>query len=125
MTDPQSTDSPKLQNQLASKLNSNQPRAQSHAQKMAALLAQIHAQEAELREGGGAKAIESQHAKKRLTARERLDLLLDPGTEFFELGLFAAFGMYEEWAAHLRPVSSLDWDGSAAGSAWSSPTMPR
>ncbi|MGA8530999.1 MAG: acyl-CoA carboxylase subunit beta [Acidobacteriaceae bacterium] len=97
MTDPQSPDSPSLQNQLASKLNPNQPRAQSHAQKMAALLAEIRSQQAELRQGGGAKAIESQHAKKRLTARERLDLLIDPGTEFFELGLFAAFGMYEEW----------------------------
>jgi 3-methylcrotonyl-CoA carboxylase beta subunit len=97
MTDPQSPDSPKLQNRLASKLNPNQPRAQSQAQKMAALLAEIRAQEADLRQGGGVKAIESQHAKKRLTARERLDLLVDPGTEFFELSLFAAFGMYEEW----------------------------
>ncbi|MFZ0633494.1 MAG: acyl-CoA carboxylase subunit beta [Acidobacteriaceae bacterium] len=97
MTDPQSPESSKLQNQLASKLNANHPRAQSHAQKMAALMAEIRAQEAELREGGGPKAIEAQHAKKRLTARERLDLLLDPGTDFFELGLFAAFGMYEEW----------------------------
>jgi acetyl-CoA carboxylase carboxyltransferase component len=97
MTDPQSPESTKLQNQLASKLNPNQPRAQGHAQKMAALLAEIHAQEAELRQGGGTKPIDAQHAKKRLTARERIDLLLDPGTEFFELGLFAAFGMYEEW----------------------------
>ncbi|HEX3662160.1 MAG TPA: acyl-CoA carboxylase subunit beta [Acidobacteriaceae bacterium] len=97
MTDSQSPESPKLQNQLASRLNPNHPRARSQAQKMAALLAEIRSQEAELRQGGGAKAVESQHAKKRLTARERLDLLVDPGTEFFELGLFAAFGMYEEW----------------------------
>ncbi|HEY1808606.1 MAG TPA: carboxyl transferase domain-containing protein, partial [Acidobacteriaceae bacterium] len=97
MTEPQSPESPKLQNQLASKLNPNHPRAQGNAQKMAALLAEIHAQEAELRQGGGAKAVDAQHAKKRLTARERVDLLIDPGTEFFELGLFAAFGMYEEW----------------------------
>jgi 3-methylcrotonyl-CoA carboxylase beta subunit len=97
MTEPQSPESPKLQNQLASKLNPNHPRAQGNLQKMAALMAEIHAQEAELRQGGGAKSIEAQHAKKRLTARERLDLLLDPGAAFFELGLFAAFGMYEEW----------------------------
>jgi acetyl-CoA carboxylase carboxyltransferase component len=64
---------------------------------MTALVAAIREQEAELREGGGAKAIEAQHGKKRLTARERIELLLDPGTELFELGLFAAFGMYEEW----------------------------
>lgn len=64
---------------------------------MLALLEKIRQQEAELRQGGGPKAIESQHAKKRLTARERVELLLDPGTELFELSLFAAFGMYEEW----------------------------
>src|SRR5262249_34904090 len=47
-------------------------------------------------EGGGAKAIESQHAKGRLTARERIQRLVDPGT-FFELGIYAANRMYEEW----------------------------
>ena len=64
---------------------------------MEELLRLLRDQEAELRRGGGAKAIDAQHAKQRLTARERLDLLLDPGTELLELGLFAAFGMYEEW----------------------------
>ena len=54
-------------------------------------------QEETIREGGGAKAIEAQHEKGRLTARERLALLIDPGTEFFELGIYAAFEMYEEW----------------------------
>jgi acetyl-CoA carboxylase carboxyltransferase component len=97
MTDPQSPDSSKFQNQLASKLNPSHPRSQSNAQKMAALLDEVRSQEAELRQGGGTKAIDAQHAKKRLTARERINLLLDPETEFFELSLFAAFGMYEEW----------------------------
>ena len=46
--------------------------------------------------GGGTIAIEKQHNKKRLTARERIDHLIDPGTQFFELGLYAAWGMYEE-----------------------------
>ncbi|MGB6612263.1 MAG: acyl-CoA carboxylase subunit beta [Acidobacteriaceae bacterium] len=97
MTDPKPPDHQKLQNRLTSKLDLNQPRPQSHAKKMAALLEAIRAQEDEIRTGGGAKGIEAQHAKQRLTARERLNLLLDPGTTFFELGLFAAFGMYEEW----------------------------
>jgi 3-methylcrotonyl-CoA carboxylase beta subunit len=82
---------------LASKLDGNGRRAQANASGMENLLAEIRAQEAVIREGGGAKAIESQHAKKRLTARERLALLLDEGAELFELSLFAAFGMYEEW----------------------------
>ena len=64
---------------------------------MATLLEEIHRQEDTIRLGGGAKAIDSQHNKKRMTARERVALLQDDGTTFFELGLFAAFGMYEEW----------------------------
>jgi 3-methylcrotonyl-CoA carboxylase beta subunit len=82
---------------IPSKLDAKSRRAQANAAAMARLLDEIRGQEAAIREGGGAKAIESQHNKKRLTARERLALLLDEGSEFFELGLFAAFGMYEEW----------------------------
>src|SRR5688572_20601244 len=54
-------------------------------------------QEQALRQGGGAVAIERQHKKGRLTARERLALLLDKDTPFLELGLFAAWEMYAEW----------------------------
>src|SRR5277367_4987488 len=82
---------------LSSKLDPKSPRARSNATGMLALVAQICEQEAVIREGGGPKAIEAQHAKKRLTARERIALLLDPDTELFELALFAAFEMYEEW----------------------------
>ncbi len=64
---------------------------------MADLVAQVRNDEEQLREGGGPKAIESQHAKKRLTARERIALLLDPGTDLFETGIYAAHGMYDEW----------------------------
>src|ERR1039458_2963851 len=95
-TDPKSSAATQLHTQLTSKLDPASPRARANAEKMTALLAQIREQEAEIRQGGGAKPIDAQHAKHRLTARERLDLLLDPGTPFFELGLFAAFGMYEE-----------------------------
>ncbi len=90
-------DSTTLNTTLPSKLDPKSPRARNNAAGMLALLSQIRAQEAAIREGGGAKAIESQHAKKRLTARERISLLLDPGSELFELALFAAFEMYEEW----------------------------
>jgi 3-methylcrotonyl-CoA carboxylase beta subunit len=53
--------------------------------------------EAALVLGGGPDNVEKQHAKGRLTARERIARLVDPGSEFFELGLFAAFEMYQEW----------------------------
>jgi len=61
------------------------------------LLKQIRVQEETIRQGGGAKAAGAQHAKKRLTVRERLDLLLDKGSQFVELGLWAAYEMYGEY----------------------------
>ena len=51
---------------------------------------------AEVRLGGGPKRIASEHAKGKLTARERIDYLIDQGSEFLEIGAFAADGMYEE-----------------------------
>jgi len=60
------------------------------------LVSAVHNEEEKILEGGGQKAIESQHAKGRLTARERIAKLVDPGS-FFELGIYAAHGMYEEW----------------------------
>ena len=50
-----------------------------------------------LRLGGGAEAIERQRAKKRLFVRDRIKLLLDPGTPWLELGLWAGWQMYESW----------------------------
>src|SRR5262245_1234348 len=54
-------------------------------------------EEQAIRQGGGAKAIERQHAKGRLTARERIAKLIDPKTELFEIALWAAYEMYAEW----------------------------
>jgi 3-methylcrotonyl-CoA carboxylase beta subunit len=70
---------------------------QKNARQMIDRLTQIKNEEEEIRQGGGAKAIESQHKKGRLTARERIAKLVDPQTELFELGLYAAYEMYEEW----------------------------
>lgn len=47
--------------------------------------------------GGGPKAIDRQHEKNRLTARERIAKLSDTAGDFFEVGLWAAWKMYEEW----------------------------
>ncbi len=61
------------------------------------LVEELRRQEAKIQEGGGRQAAERQHSKNRLTARERITRLLDPDTPFFELGLWAAWGMYREW----------------------------
>ena len=83
---------------------------------MRALLDAFEAEQAVIRQGGGAKAIESQHKKKRLTARERLELLLDPGTEFHELGIYAAHGMYTEYGGAPAAGTGRRPRGPAAGS---------
>lgn len=46
--------------------------------------------------GGGQKRIDKLHESGKLTARERIDLLLDPASERFEVGAIAGYGMYEE-----------------------------
>lgn len=61
------------------------------------ILELIRLDEDRIARGGGAENIERQHKKGRLTARERIAKLIDPDTEFFELALFAAFEMYQEW----------------------------
>lgn len=58
---------------------------------------QIAAEAETILQGGGAAAIDRQHAKKRLTARERLQLLVDPNTTPLELGLWNGHGMYADW----------------------------
>jgi len=85
----------------ASTLNSNVNRKsadfEKNTRRIIELLTQIKNEEQTIHEGGGAKAIESQHKKGRMTARERVAKLIDPGSSFFELGLYAAYEMYEEW----------------------------
>ena len=80
-----------------SKVKSDSARFERNLKAMAEMVANVRNEEQIIAQGGGDKAIESQHKKGRLTARERIALLIDPGTEFFELGGFAAWGMYEEW----------------------------
>ena len=85
-----------INNVFSTKIDPSSLRFESNMRALADLVAQVRNEEEKIREGGGAKAIESQHAKSRLTARERIQLLADPGS-FFELGLYAAHKMYEEW----------------------------
>ncbi|MCH8923561.1 MAG: acyl-CoA carboxylase subunit beta, partial [Planctomycetes bacterium] len=60
------------------------------------LAASIQADEAAIA-AGSAEAIARQHAKGRLTARERIERLVDPGSPRLELGLWAGWQMYDDW----------------------------
>ena len=87
----------KFDNRLRSSLDPKSARSTANRQALLALMSTVAAEEDSIRLGGGAKAAEAQRAKGRLTVRERLKLLLDPGTELLELGLWAAHGMYAEY----------------------------
>jgi 3-methylcrotonyl-CoA carboxylase beta subunit len=81
---------------LPTRVDPTSARFEANMRFLADLVSQVRNEEEKIREGGGAKAIASQHAKGRLTARERINLLVDPGT-FFELGVYVAHLMYEDW----------------------------
>jgi len=61
------------------------------------LVSELREQEKQIRLGGGSEAIERQHDKGRLTSRERIERLVDPGSGVLELGLWCGNGMYREW----------------------------
>ncbi|PYU85927.1 MAG: methylcrotonoyl-CoA carboxylase [Acidobacteria bacterium] len=82
---------------LKTSANRKSPEFEKNARRAVDLLTTIKNEEEQIRVGGGAKAIESQHKKGRLTARERIAKLIDAGSRFFELGIYAAYEMYEEW----------------------------
>ncbi|HEX9759409.1 MAG TPA: carboxyl transferase domain-containing protein, partial [Candidatus Acidoferrales bacterium] len=82
---------------LKTHVKADAPQYLKNVRSMVERLTEIKNQEEQIRQGGGPKAIESQHKKGRQTARERIAKLIDPGAPFFELSAYAAWEMYEEW----------------------------
>lgn len=64
------------------------------AQKLA--LSKLAHRLARIKEGGGKKRLEKLHGEGKMSARERIDMLIDPGSTFLEMGAFAAYDMYSE-----------------------------
>ena len=71
-------------------------------------------EEAILREGGGKAGLERQRKLGRLPGRERIDGLLDKNASFFEIGLWAAYKMYEEWGK-IAAAGTVAGIGQVAG----------
>ncbi|PZV78614.1 acetyl-CoA carboxylase carboxyltransferase component [Algoriphagus aquaeductus] len=59
-------------------------------------LEELRSKMTQVKLGGGPKRIAAEHEKGKLTARERIDYLIDEDSEFLEIGIFAADGMYQE-----------------------------
>ena len=80
---------------LASTVNTAEPQFSRNQTRMRALAEQLQAALATVRAGGGKEMTERHRSRGKLTARERVDHLLDPGTAFLELSPLAAWEMYE------------------------------
>ncbi len=64
---------------------------------MKLLMSKLNHRLVKIRLGGGTKKIEKHQAKGKMTARERINYLVDDGDEWLEIGEFAGYGMYEEY----------------------------
>jgi 3-methylcrotonyl-CoA carboxylase beta subunit len=80
---------------------------QTPADHMRALVEEVQQLEDTLRLGGGAKKIEKQHAAGKLTARERVGALIDPGSMFLEIGLLVAYDKYDGQAPAAGVITGL------------------
>jgi acetyl-CoA carboxylase carboxyltransferase component len=76
-------------------------------ERMEALVAELRERTAGIASGGGEKAIERHRSRGKLTARERVDRLLDPGSAFLELGALAAWELYDGQAPSAGIVTGI------------------
>jgi 3-methylcrotonyl-CoA carboxylase beta subunit len=96
-----------------------------------ALLESVRTEASAVKLGGGKEATERHHKRNKLTARERIAKLIDPKSDFLEIGLFAAYGMYEEYGGapssgtvfgigkiHNRDVVIVANDATVKAGAW-------
>ncbi len=107
------------------------PAFQKNEENLRTLLAQLRERTEKIALGGGTTAIEKLHQKGKLSARERIAKLIDPGSRFLEIGLFAAYEMYEEYGGapasgtifgigkiHGRDVVIVANDATVKAGAW-------
>jgi len=92
----------------------SRPSTSSGSEVLRAHCAAIAKEEAVLREGGGKAGHERQRKMNRLSVRERISHLLDKDSPFFEVGLWAAYKMYEQWGK-IPAAGAVAGIGNAGG----------
>jgi acetyl-CoA carboxylase carboxyltransferase component len=80
---------------LPSSLDEGSPEFETNRAEMTAAVAELRRREALVREGGGGESVERHRSRGKLTARERIERLVDPATAFLELSPLAAWEMYD------------------------------
>jgi 3-methylcrotonyl-CoA carboxylase beta subunit len=98
--------------QIESKLNPRGEEFKANAAAMQALVDDLRAKVAAVAEGGGQAAAAKHVARGKLLPRERVQMLLDPGTPFLELSQLAAYEMYDGAAPSAGIITGI---GRVAG----------
>jgi acetyl-CoA carboxylase carboxyltransferase component len=115
---------------LESKINRNEA-FERQSEHWRGEMDRLREQEDRIRQGGGLKAQDKQRAQGKMTARERVEALCDPGSPFLELGLWVAEGFYQEYGGapaagvvmgigqiHGRDVVVVANDATVKAGAW-------
>ncbi len=88
---------------MTPKVSTAKPASPRQGRTWEPLLESLRRDRAQIAQGGGPKAIERQHEKNRLTARERVARLIDPDSSFFEFGRFCRVGACTANGGRHRP----------------------
>ncbi|MAE73300.1 MAG: methylcrotonoyl-CoA carboxylase [Bdellovibrionaceae bacterium] len=92
---------------LESQVDRNSSSFKENAQAMKALVDQFQERLDRIQQGGGEKAIAKHRSRGKLTARERIQQVIDPGSSFLEIAPFAAFGIYDDQAPCAGVVAGI------------------
>lgn len=92
---------------LQTNVQSNSPEFKKNAKDMQALVDSFHQKSKEAAMGGGEASVAKHKAREKLTARERIQQLIDPGTEFLEFSRLAANGLYDGRAPGAGVVTGI------------------
>ena len=92
---------------ISSSADASGAEAQQNRRHHEALVADLRAKLESVRRGGPEKAVSLHRSRGKLTARERIERLVDPGTDFLELSALAALGMYDDEVPSAGVVTGL------------------
>ena len=93
--------------QLPTHLDTTDERFVRNAARMERLVAELRDRLRRVQAGGGPEAVAKHRKRGKLTARERIERLIDPGSDFLELGALAAGGMYDDEAPSAGVVTGI------------------
>ena len=92
---------------LATRVNPSDDTFRTNRERMQVLVQQLRDRLSVVRQGGGAKYMQRHREQGKLPVRERIDLLLDPGSPLLELSPLAAFDMYDNDAPAAGIVTGI------------------